>query len=136
MRNQIVAENALPGTSAWQLVNPAEAESRGTRPRPASPRRANLAPRQIDGTSIRGQVYRLGWYDGMGGRELAVLPEVERKPSPNRAWTGAAGPVRWEATYTIDVEADWVSGLYVVRLETVYDDGPSLGGQLHHIRRP
>ena len=59
----------------------------------------------------------------MGGRELAVLPEVEAQAQPEPSMDGR-GMVRcaWEATYTIDVEADWVSGLYVVRLETVYDD--------------
>lgn len=124
MRNQIVAENALPGTAEWQLANPAAGQIEGY----ASA--TSVAPGEklslhIRSTSprCRGRIYRLGWYDGMGGRELAVLPEIETPDQPEPTMD-PRGMVRcaWEAAYTLDVDPDWVSGLYLVRLESVYDD--------------
>ncbi len=125
MRNQIVDENAQPGTTAWRLTNPARAgEVEGfastTSVAPGDEFTIHVscaAPRH------RGWVYRLGWYDGLGGRELAALPvrDAIAQPQPS---IDQRGMVRcdWSASYTLAVEPEWVSGLYLVRLETVHDD--------------
>ena len=124
MRNAIVTENALPGTSAWQLVNPASGQVEGY----ASATSVTVGESvslHIRATSprFRGQLYRLGWYGGLGGREVATLPEVETgsQPDPVMDERGMAR-CEWDASYVIEIEPEWVSGLYLARLETGYDD--------------
>ena len=125
-QNPIQAENARPGTSAWQIANSA------------------TAPGQIEGyasaTSInRGgqitffvnttdpsytlQVFRLGYYGGLGGRaetSAMTLPGVvQTVPQPDPI-TGMVD-CNWTPAYTLTTSnpsdpTDWVSGVYVALL--------------------
>lgn len=125
MRNQIVAENARAGSEAWKLTNPAgagEVEGYASTTSAAAGEGftihvSSTAPR------FRGWLYRLGWYGGLGGRELAALPvqDTIAQPAPTM---DERGMVRcaWSPAYTLTVEPEWVSGLYLVRLQTEYDD--------------
>ncbi|WP_136707377.1 cell wall-binding repeat-containing protein [Agromyces sp. H66] len=129
--NEIVLENRKGGTSAWRLpwngytlandtnmaikgyataasVN--KGESIGVRVRVASP-----------GTASYG-VYRLGWYQGLGGRAMASgtfqagsQPGCETQTSPNTGMITCP----WDESksgFTIQTEADWTTGVYVVVL--------------------
>jgi hypothetical protein len=71
----------------------------------------------------RVEVYRLGWYRGLGGRRVACLPGCDAdKPAllaPSRpAPDPATGVVRagWPVTDTVGVSPLWVSGYYEARL--------------------
>src|SRR3984893_8173149 len=115
--NVVQDENALPGTTSWQLSKPA-------------------SNREIDGyaslTSVNkgGQislfvntadanytidVFRMGWYGGTGGREglrpvqLSGVSQVI--PVPN-ATTGLA-ECNWTNPYVLNVPNTWVSGVYL-----------------------
>lgn len=63
-------------------------------------------------------VYRLGYYQGLGGRQMTSpvtrtgLSQITPAPDPV---TGMV-ECRWTNPYTLAVPADWVSGLYVARL--------------------
>jgi hypothetical protein len=65
-------------------------------------------------------VYRVGWYDGDGGRLVANLPEnAEDKqgssqPIPEPDERGLVD-ANWEVTDTIEVTNDWTTGIYLAR---------------------
>jgi hypothetical protein len=69
-------------------------------------------------------VYRLGWYDGDGARQLASCPAdptADDLQGVARAMPALApGPqvvsAGWPVTDVVPIGADWVSGLYIARL--------------------
>lgn len=69
------------------------------------------------GAFYRVLVYRLGWYGGVGAREVACLPSCDGQEQ------GAAQPmttrddmgVDWPTTDTLAVDPSWVTGYYLVR---------------------
>lgn len=125
--NPIVAENLLPGSDGWRLGR------RGFST-------ANDTLQQIKGyasaTSVnKGEaitfyvtvnpaqtysidVYRMGWYQGLGGRlhqQIGPLDGVAQPACPLDAATGliACG---WSPAYTLAVPDSWTSGIYLALL--------------------
>ena len=74
-------------------------------------------------------IYRMGWYNGAGGRLLASaanLVGVDRgKPTPD-ATTGLI-ETTWPTSYTVTTDATWTSGVYLAQL------APSAGGVAGYI---
>ena len=74
-------------------------------------------------------IYRMGWYNGAGGRLLASaanLVGVDRgKPTPD-ATTGLI-ETTWPTSYTVTTDATWTSGVYLAQLV------PSAGGVAGYI---
>jgi hypothetical protein len=66
------------------------------------------------------EVYRMGWYGGAGSRQVYVergLPGQEQPvPTPDPA-TGLVA-ANWQVSRTLQTGADWLSGVYLVRLIT------------------
>ena len=63
-------------------------------------------------------VYRMGWYQGLGGRllqHIGPLPGVLQPTCPVDAATGLIECV-WTPSYTLTVPATWTSGVYAVQL--------------------
>ena len=65
------------------------------------------------------QVFRMGWYNGHGGRDMGVkmtLPGREQEiPLPDSE-TGLA-ECDWSLSYTLQSPKNWTSGVYIVKLE-------------------
>jgi hypothetical protein len=120
--NPIPPENARAGSTGWRGP---DVQGRAIE---AYASEASVAP----GETIRFHVsvnpeqpyhvhvYRLGWYGGAGGREVACVPANCGQTSDGRAygtpsdgWQGA----NWPVTDTLTVPDDWVSGYYVARVE-------------------
>jgi hypothetical protein len=126
-RNPIPAENDRPGTTDWQLTY--------TRVDP----RTKYRCRDIEGFASRASVrpgeaidffvstdpaqkfvidlYRLGHYQGKGGRHVLRLGPFAGKAQP----TPPIGEERlreckWEKCVTLKVPTDWVSGVYLGKL--------------------
>lgn len=84
--NPIVAENAKPGSHGWALVGPAlnreiEGFCSETSVNKGSPIRIYVSTPE---PSFSFEVYRLGWYGGLGGRlmkQRVTLPGV-LQPTP------------------------------------------------------
>ena len=124
--NPIQAENALPGTAAWQ------AQAGGDIAVYAS----QIAVGAGDGIDFhvstayryRIVVYRLGWYAGTGARLVACAPDCT-SDEQGQAQGPPAGtqPIRagWPVTDTIRVAGDWTSGYYLA--EAVLTTGPWAG---------
>jgi hypothetical protein len=119
--NIIQKENAQPGTTAWQLTNPADGD------------------RQIEGyasltsVSVGGEislfvntadksysltVYRMGWYGGKGGRKVLGPQTLKgiRQPMPSAGPGVDVVECEWTNPFTIHVPSSWVSGIYLAKL--------------------
>ncbi len=120
-------ENERPGTRDWLLQN--------TRIDPVTRYRCPWIEGYCSRTSVRVgeqisfhvstnpasafrlEIYRMGYYGGMGGRQVASLGPFpgETQPDP------PVGPNRvrdcqWSACTTLKIPRDWVSGVYVGKL--------------------
>jgi hypothetical protein len=126
--NAIVAENALPGTTAWQRSLFDGIELYGTAitaaPGDAIEFHVSTAYR------YRIVVYRLGWYSGLGARQVACLPSCSGDEQ-GRVQTGANPPAveparaNWPVTDLLRTDPRWTSGYYLV--EAVVTNGPDAG---------
>lgn len=76
-----------------------------------------LKVRSTTGYSVR--LFRLGWYDGKGQREVKKLDGLPADPQPYPATEGEFGlsEARWKDSVTINTDATWTPGVYVARIE-------------------
>lgn len=136
-RDLIKDENARPGTTDWQLTyvrtDPKSSSGWG-----AWTVRSALIEGYVSKTSVRPgetldlfvstnpvskfvvDVYRLGYYQGKGGRHVARLGPFPGKAQP----TPPVGEDRlraceWEKSHTLTIPKDWVSGVYLGKLSAV-----------------
>ncbi len=124
--NPIAAENALPGSPAWGSANPTttaaiEGYAGATSVAPGEILALHVAA--FAPARYRVDVYRLGWYHGLGGRRVTCLPSCEGdraalleppRPVPD-ALTGVAR-AGWPVTDSVGISPLWVSGYYEARL--------------------
>lgn len=117
--NLIQKENRQPGTTVWQLTNPADdRQIEGYASLTSVPvgGNINLFVNTSDSTYSL-TVFRMGWYGGKGGRKVLgpqVLPGVQQvTPTPN-----ATGVIEcnWTNPFTIHVPSAWLSGIYLAKL--------------------
>ncbi|HAM70732.1 MAG TPA: hypothetical protein DCM86_03725, partial [Verrucomicrobiales bacterium] len=140
--NRIQTENALPGTTDWQLDSPA---SLGwpTNQSSAVPEIGGYASATSvntnellrffvdvrtpsDNPQFSIEIFRLGWYGGLGGRRmewptdsgttnLMILPGVQQLiPTPDPV-TGMV-QCNWAPSWELRIPDNWVSGIYVAKL--------------------
>lgn len=125
--NLIRAENAKPGTKDWMLTN--------TRVDPKTKHRCPWIEGYCSHTSIRAgdqlkimvstnpaspftiDVYRLGYYDGDGGRHMKQFGPLPGKvqPDPDIAHERLR-ECRWEPALEFAIPNDWPSGVYLGKL--------------------
>ena len=118
--NPIQRENALSGTTSWEIQVPSyKGEIEGY------PSRESVLPGQrIDfhvsttGKTYSADVYRIGWYGSKGGRLVLSLPTMKghrwRVPKPNPS-TGLL-VCDWPTAFSVTVPRAWTSGFYLVKL--------------------
>ena len=119
-QNLIQQENSQPGTTAWQLTNPAD----NRQIEGYASLTSVLAGGDIDlfvntqDSSYSLTVYRMGWYGGRGGRQV-LAPQT--RPGVHQV-TPTADPVtgliecNWTDPFRINVPSSWLSGIYLVKL--------------------
>src|SRR5437879_5651985 len=115
MSNPIVVENALPGTNAWQITNGALNEIQ------AYADKTSLDPGQSinffvstqnAGTLYSLDIYRLGWYQSIGGNLKFSTPGLIGQNQGNwddihQTLVGDAGAIIDSATHNFD--CNWTS---------------------------
>ncbi|WP_419420123.1 N,N-dimethylformamidase beta subunit family domain-containing protein [Legionella sp. D16C41] len=123
IQNPIVEENALPGTPGWdeQLWKKKEPLIEGyastTSAAPGDNLEFHVRMLNLPG-HYRLDIYRLGWYKGVGARKVACLPSCSvDKPGqfyPTGAMDLDTGELRntWPVTDKLIVPNNWVSGYY------------------------
>jgi Bacterial Ig domain len=120
LNNPIKIENAQTGTNAWKLTTPA---TNGQIEGFASLTSVNIGGQiklfvNTPDPSYTMDIYRMGWYDGAGARELSrpiTLPGIVQ-PAPTVNSTTGLIECHWTNPYVLSVPTNWVSGVYLVKL--------------------
>ena len=128
----IVAENAQQGTTSWFIDTPHQDEIAGYFD-DVSYLPGGSATLYVDskGDPFSYTVYRMGYYQGLGGRKLAsgTLDANEAQPDATVDGDYFGGPklltTGWHSSAVIPVGADWVSGYYLVKLRNDANGGES-----------
>ncbi|MGY8639746.1 MAG: N,N-dimethylformamidase beta subunit family domain-containing protein [Verrucomicrobiales bacterium] len=127
---RIAEENSKQGTTDWQLTRVRVNEGKY---------RTSLIEGYVSHQSIKvGEtldffvstkperdfkidVYRLGYYGGMGGRHMTQLGPFSGKiqPVPEMKPKNRLRECKWKASTSLKIPADWVSGVYVGKLTTI-----------------
>ena len=123
VENPIVCENSLPGTPAseWDIVGAGDPSIQGFATE-MSVAAGETVRFRIDtaATAYHVDVYRLGWYNGLGARKVATIAPSAALPQlqPDCVEDDQSGLVdcgNWAESASWAVPADAVSGVYVAR---------------------
>jgi hypothetical protein len=121
--NPVAAENTCPGTASWRpadhATGPQEAIEGFTNPVSVNVGQSVHIYVSTTAPSYFLQVYRMGWYQGLGGRLLYSLPDVPgiRQPAPTLdPATRMVSCSNWHDPLTLEIPDSWVSGIYLVKL--------------------
>jgi hypothetical protein len=122
---QIVAENALPGTDDWE-IGTASSNIHGYAAQ-FSVNRGERVDFKIDtyADDYRIDIYRLGWYGGLGGRKVATIQPTNLDEQPDPLYhlsTDTVDASNWHVSASWQVPTTAVSGVYWAKL--VREDGP------------
>ncbi len=139
--NAVVAENCLPGNPAseWDISGAGSSTIQGFATDISVNRGTRISFKvSTPASSYRYDIYRMGYYGGLGARQVAtVLPSVplpQSQPSCiNQAATGLIDCGNWAVSGYWDVPAGATSGIYFARL--VRTDGSSAASHIVFIVR-
>jgi hypothetical protein len=116
----ISKENSKSGSSDWAPRHNSGGEAapvQGYTTRESVAQGNTLAFCVSSEQDYRIEIYRLGWYNGTGGRHLTTLDNTNPSDQPKPEPEGSRKLVTcsWDITDTVEVGSDWVSGLYFAR---------------------
>jgi hypothetical protein len=121
--NPIVTENQQAGTGAWQyglLATDSPGQIKGYASATSVNQNQSIAlyvtvnPAQ----TYTIDVYRIGWYGGLGGRQrlhVGPLSGSTQQPCLPDSSTGLIA-CSWTPSYTLTIPSDWTSGIYLALL--------------------
>jgi hypothetical protein len=130
-KNRIVAENERPGTADWQLTRvridrppyrTALIEGYCSQQSYAAGERLRVFVSTSPARPFRLEIFRLGYYGGLGARKLQEFGPVDGITQPVPEMTAAPERLReceWTPSVEFTIPEDWVSGVYLGRLTTV-----------------
>ncbi len=123
--NAIVIENQQPGTTQWRANFGSTASDAGGQIKGyASATSVNKGENITFYVSVNPaqtytmDVYRMGWYQGLGGRlvqHIGPLNGTLQPACPTDATTGMS-ECQWASAYTLATQSSWTSGIYVALL--------------------
>jgi hypothetical protein len=123
--NPIVVENQQTGTAAWQIPwGRAGTDTGGQIKGYASATSVNkgnnitfyVTTNPAQAYSI--DVYRIGWYQGLGGRLMQHIGPLSGSPQPACPTDSTTGMIecRWAPAITLATQTTWTSGVYLALL--------------------
>ncbi len=132
-QNPIQIENAKPGTVAWKLTNPAtNREVEGYASRVSVNKGESIkfyinVKNPATNPTVSVAVYRMGWYGGLGGRQVHPVPPdfvtntvvaVPATAQPACSADSRTGLIdcAWTESLSLTIPSTWVSGIYLARL--------------------
>ncbi len=115
----IVIENERPGTSSWRIPPNAPKGISGYAS-VASAEQGDTVTLYVD-TKARTfyvESFRLGYYQGLGGRLVWTSPEVSGIDQPEPTITPDTHMVEapWATSLSVTIDSDWVEGTYLLQL--------------------
>src|SRR6059058_1010704 len=123
--NAIVIENQQPGTTQWRANFGSTASDAGGQIKGyASATSVNKGENITFYVSVNPaqtytiDVYRMGWYQGLGGRlmqHVGPLSGAQQPTCPTDATTGMI-ECHWTPAYTLATQTSWTSGVYLALL--------------------
>jgi hypothetical protein len=118
--NAIADENARPGTADWQLTHPATAREIEAYASATSVNRGEVILLYVNTTaaSFVLEVFRMGWYQGLGARRVFGPVRVAGTEQAMPVMDAATGLVdcAWVNPYALATANEWASGVYLARL--------------------
>ena len=120
--NPVVCENQLPGDpeSAWDVSGAGDPNIQGFAADISVDQGQTVRFKVKSTTSYQLEIYRMGYYGGMGARRVASIPSsaTAAPPQPaclNQLATGLVDCGNWTVTATWNVPASAVSGIYFAK---------------------
>ncbi|BAY43429.1 Ig domain protein group 1 domain protein [Scytonema sp. HK-05] len=124
--NPITIENMKPGTTDWQLTNPATRREIEGYASLTSVNRGNEIKFFVNTKepSYTMEIFRMGWYAGSGGRQMAPVITRKRVQQPPPLVNEATGLIEcnWKDPYVLKIPynpadpSQWASGVYLAKL--------------------
>ena len=118
--NPITDENARPGTDRWQTRNSPTLAIAGyaSATSIAAGETLRFYVTTSSDTSFTIEIFRMGWYGGLGGRRMTEAVEVTGGEQPSCPPDAETGLIRcnWRESYSTTIPSDWVSGFYLAKL--------------------
>ncbi len=125
--NPVQQENQLPGTTEWQLTRSASYDPQTARSQAIEGYASTTSAAAGDRISFfisttapfyRADIYRLGWYQGKGGRLMQSIPDLPGNFEPMPSMDVRTGLVEadWPMAFMLKIDQHWVSGMYIVKL--------------------
>jgi hypothetical protein len=121
----IVTENQQPGSAGWDLSaanvgTDAVGQIKGYASAPSVNKGDNITffvtvnPAQTYTIDI----YRVGWYQGLGGRLMQHVGPIDGVPQPACPMDAVTGMIEchWAPGYTLTTQTSWTSGVYLAVL--------------------
>ena len=131
--NAVVCENQKQGTSIddWDLNGSGDSTIQGFATQ-ISVNAGSAVQFKIDtsASAYSIMIYRLGWYQGKGAREITTIAPSVTLPQPQPACaTNPATEIydcgTWKVSASWDIPADAISGVYIARLVRTDNGGDS-----------
>jgi hypothetical protein len=117
-----IAENQRPGTTDWQLSGgPPQAGTIAGFANLTYAAAGQTVQLYVTTTAptFHAVAYRMGWYQGNGGRQVWSSPEVTgqvQPPCPLTRGINMVSCANWSASLTIPITASFVQGEYLIKL--------------------
>jgi len=123
----VAIENRMPGTRAWRLPGPARligGAAHGALSAYVAEQAISAGQTQrvyVDApgaSSVRIEVYRMGWYGGLGGRLVLASGALalQRQPACSHSSRTGLTECDWHPTLAFPIPSALVSGVYVVKM--------------------
>jgi alpha-D-ribose 1-methylphosphonate 5-triphosphate synthase subunit PhnH len=120
--NPITVENSNPGSTNWNITNLATdtglqiaGYASATSVNKGGSINFFVTVNTAQNYSI--EIYRMGWYNGTGGRLMQTISNLsgvkQTVPAPNSFGTVAC---TWPVAYTLNVPTTWTTGAYLAKL--------------------
>jgi hypothetical protein len=121
--NPIVTENQQPGTTQWQITK-VGTDAVGQIKGYASATSVNKGDNITFYVSVNPaqtytiDVYRIGWYQGLGGRLMQHIGPLDGTKQPTCPTDPTTGMIacNWASAYTLATQTSWTSGIYMALL--------------------
>jgi len=124
----VLEENQLVGTSSWRLAGDStfggevvgDVEGYVSNQAPRAGETETVYVNAPDAKFVSLNLYRVGWYDGTGGRLVmatGLLPAVAQAPCIHDTLSGIT-ECDWQPTFTFQIPSDLTSGVYIVKMST------------------